>query len=150
MSTKRWLVVYAMVLTGVLFFVSSAFCESDVGETKALKLCPIGKIVKKDGRTFIVIDKRFEAGLLRMDRLSYVTVLYWFDRNDTPEKRSILQVHPRGNMKNPLTGVFATHSPVRPNLIGVSRCKIISVKGNIIEIDDIDAFDGSPVIDLKS
>jgi tRNA (Thr-GGU) A37 N-methylase len=53
-------------------------------------------------------------------------------------------------MSNPLTGVFATHSPARPNLIGVSRSKIISVKGNIIEIDDIDAFDGSPVIDLKS
>jgi tRNA (adenine37-N6)-methyltransferase len=150
MSTKRWLVVYALVLMGIFFSMSKAFCESDVGETKALQVYPIGKVVKKDSRTLIVIDKKFEAGLLGMDRLSYITVLYWFDRNDTPEKRSILQVHPRGNMKNPLTGVFATHSPVRPNLIAVSRCKIISIKGYIIEIDDIDAFDGSPVIDLKS
>jgi tRNA (adenine37-N6)-methyltransferase len=150
MSTKRWLVVYAMVLTGVFFSMSKAFCESDVGETKALKVYPIGKVMKTDGRTFIVIEKKFEAGLLRMDRLSSVMVICWFDRNDTPEKRSILQVHPRGNTNDPLTGVFATHSPVRPNLIGVSRCKIISIKGNIVEIDHIDAFDGSPVIDLKS
>jgi len=130
--------------------LSRAFCESDVGETKDLKIYPIGKVKKTDGRTFIVIEKKFEAGLLRMERLSSVMVIYWFDRNDTPEKRSILQVHPRGNTNDPLTGVFATHSPVRPNLIGVSRCKIISVKGDIIEIDAIDAFDGSPVIDLKS
>ena len=69
---------------------------------------------------------------------------------DTPEKRSILQVHPRGNVENPIRGVFATHAPVRPNLIAISRCKIITVKNNIIEIDDIDAFSGSPVLDLKN
>ena len=150
MNTKKWLVVCALVLMGGLFSMSRALCESDVGEIKALKVYPIGKVVKKDGRNLIVTDKKFDAGLLGIDKLSSIMVLYWFDRNDTPEKRSILQVHPRGNLNNPLTGVFATHSPVRPNLIGVSRCKIISVKGNIIEIDGIDAFDGSPVIDLKS
>jgi tRNA (Thr-GGU) A37 N-methylase len=61
----------------------------------------------------------------------------------------MLQVHPRRNPDNPLTGVFATHSPVRPNLIGVTRCGIINVRENVIEVDEIDAFDGSPVIDLK-
>ncbi|MHC4463765.1 MAG: TrmO family methyltransferase domain-containing protein [Planctomycetota bacterium] len=79
----------------------------------------------------------------------YVHVVYWFDRNDTPEKRAILQVHPRGDKNNPLTGVFATHSPFRPNLIAISKCDIISIKENMIEIKDIDAFDGSPVLDLK-
>ena len=149
MNSKKWFVVCVLVVMGCLFSMSRVFCESDVGETKELKIYPIGKVMKTDGRTFIVTDKKFEAGLLGMDRLSSIMVIYWFDRNDTQEKRSILQVYPRGNMNNPLTGVFATHSPVRPNLIGVSRCKIISVKGNIIEIDDIDAFDGSPVLDLK-
>jgi tRNA (Thr-GGU) A37 N-methylase len=48
-----------------------------------------------------------------------------------------------------LTGVFATHSPVRPNLVAITQCDIISVKGNVIEIKEIDAFDGSPVLDLK-
>jgi len=93
---------------------------------------------------------KYGDGLLRLDQCSHVTVMYWFHKNDTPQKRSILQVHPRGNKDNPLTGVFATHSQVRPNLIAISRVKVISVKGNIIEIEKIDAFDDSPVIDIKS
>ena len=110
---------------------------------------PIGKVVKKGGRTFIELEKKYEAGLKGLEKHSYVHVVYWFDRNDTPEKRSILQVNPRGDRKNPLTGVFATHSPFRPNLIAISRCDIITIKENVIEIKDIDAFDGSPVVDLK-
>ncbi|MGQ9574824.1 MAG: TrmO family methyltransferase domain-containing protein [Thermoguttaceae bacterium] len=84
-----------------------------------------------------------------MEKLSQIWVLYWFDRNDTPQKRSILQVHPRGDPNNPLTGVFATRSPVRPNLIALSRCKVLSVRENVIEIDEIDAFPDTPVLDLK-
>jgi len=114
------------------------------------KLYRIGT-VKKDGkRTTIVLKKKYQDGLLRFEKLSHVTVIYWFDRNDTPERRAILKVHPGGNRNNPLTGVFATHSPVRPNLIAITRCKIISVKDNVIEINGIDAFPDSPVLDLKS
>ena len=109
----------------------------------------IGRIQKKDGRTFIVINKEYEPGLKGLEKHDDVTVVYWFDKNDTPEKRAILQVHPRGDKQNPLTGVFATHSPFRPNLIAISQCDIISVKQNIVEIKEIDAFDGSPVLDLK-
>ena len=150
MDKKKWFVLFSLVLIGAAFLSVSAFSETDVDTEKVFEVYPIGKIVKKDGRTFVVIDKKFEPGLLGMDKLSYVTVIYWFDRNDIAAKRSILQVHPRRNMNSALTGIFATHSPVRPNLIGISRCKIISVRGNAIEIEDIDAFDGSPVIDLKS
>jgi len=111
---------------------------------------PIGKIVREDGRTFIVMQPKYIEGLLRLDQCSHITVLYWFHKNDTPQKRSILQVHPRGNRDNPLMGVFATHSPVRPNLIAISRVKVISVKDTVIEIESIDAFDDTPVIDIKS
>ena len=109
----------------------------------------IGRVVKKGGKTFLELDKKYEAGLKGLEKHSYVHVVYWFDRNDTPEQRSVLQVHPRGDETNPLTGVFATHSPFRPNLIAISKCDIVSVKDNVIEIEDIDAFDGSPVLDLK-
>ena len=112
-------------------------------------LYPIGKVVKDDSHTWIVIDKKYQPGLLRLEKYSHVTVVYWFDRNDTPQKRAILQVHPQGDKSNPLTGVFGTHSPVRPNLIAISRCKIIAVKENTIEVEDIDAFPNSPVLDLK-
>ncbi|MHB8861404.1 MAG: tRNA (N6-threonylcarbamoyladenosine(37)-N6)-methyltransferase TrmO [Pirellulaceae bacterium] len=109
----------------------------------------IGWVRKADGKTTIVLDEKYQPGLLGVEKLSEIWVLYWFDRNDTPEKRSTLRVHPRGNPDNPLTGVFATRSPVRPNLIALSRCKILSVRGNVIEIDEIDALADTPVLDLK-
>ena len=113
------------------------------------KLYPIGKILKENDKTMIVLDKKYQPGLLGLERHSHVHVVYWFDKNDTTEKRAVLQVHPRGNEKLPLTGVFATHSPFRPNLIAISKCNIISIHENVIEIEDIDAFNGSPVLDLK-
>jgi tRNA-Thr(GGU) m(6)t(6)A37 methyltransferase TsaA len=76
-------------------------------------------------------------------------VLWWFDRNDTPQKRSILQIRPQGDANKPATGVFATRSPVRPNLIGLTRCKVVSVKENVITVESIDAFPGTPVLDIK-
>ncbi|MBN2296579.1 MAG: tRNA (N6-threonylcarbamoyladenosine(37)-N6)-methyltransferase TrmO [Pirellulales bacterium] len=117
---------------------------------KEFKVYPIGYVRKSQGKTTIVVDKKFQAGLMGLEKFPEVWVLYWFDRNDTPEKRSILQVHPRGNKNNPKRGVFATHSPFRPNLIAMSRCKVISVKGNVVEIDCIDAFADTPVLDLKN
>ena len=76
-------------------------------------------------------------------------VLYWFDRNDTPSKRAVLQVHPRGNRRNPLTGVFATRSPVRPNLIALSLCRIVAIEKTVVQVEKIDAFDNTPILDLK-
>ncbi|MGQ9918266.1 MAG: TrmO family methyltransferase domain-containing protein [Bryobacteraceae bacterium] len=60
-----------------------------------------------------------------------------------------MQVHPRGNRTNPLPGVFATRSPRRPNLIALTLCKIVSVKANVVEVEMIDAFAGTPVLDMK-
>jgi tRNA-Thr(GGU) m(6)t(6)A37 methyltransferase TsaA len=76
-------------------------------------------------------------------------VIWWFDRNDNPEKRAVLRVHPRGDPKNPLTGVFATRSPARPNLIALTLCRIRSIRGNTVFVESIDAFDNTPVLDLK-
>lgn len=112
-------------------------------------LHPIGWVRKADARTTIEIDPRYEAALLGVDDLDEIWVLYWFDRNDTPAQRAILQVHPRGNPENPLRGVFATRAPVRPNLIALTRCRVLSVRGTVIEIDGIDAFADTPVLDIK-
>ena len=76
--------------------------------------------------------------------------LWRFDRNHNPEQRAVLQVHPRGNRENPLTGVFATHSLPRPNLINMTRCQVVSVAGNVIEVESIDALPDTPVINIKS
>ncbi len=117
---------------------------------KQFMVYPIGWVRKSEGRTTIEVDKKYQAALMGMEKFKEIWVLYWFDRNDTPEKRSILQVHPGGRKGTPMRGVFTTHSPVRPNLIAMSRCKIISVKGTVIEIEGIDAFPDTPVIDLKN
>lgn len=118
-------------------------------QPKTFSIHPIGYVRKSAGKTTIVLDKKYQPGLLGIDRKKEIWVIWWFDRNDNPEDRAVLQVHPRADQKNPLTGVFATRSPVRPNLIALSRCKIIAVKGNVIEIDEIDAFPGTPVLDIK-
>ena len=115
------------------------------------KVSPIGKVHNKKGTPVqLEIYEKYLPALHRLEYCSHVMVLWWFHKNDTPEKRKILKVHPRGNKNNPLTGVFATHSPVRPNLIAITTCKILSVKDGIVTIEGIDAFDDTPIIDLKS
>jgi tRNA-Thr(GGU) m(6)t(6)A37 methyltransferase TsaA len=110
---------------------------------------PIGWVRKSGDRTTIEVDPAYTPALLGVERLDAIWVLYWFDRNDTAEQRSTLQVHPRGDPDNPLRGVFATRAPVRPNLIAMSRCRVLSVDGRVIEIDAIDAFADTPVLDIK-
>jgi len=116
---------------------------------KTFQIFPVGIVRKTDTAVSIKIFNDYTDALLGLNGFSHIVVLYWFDQNDTSEKRRVLQVHPRKDPCNPLTGVFATHSPQRPNLIGLTVCKIISIHGDSIEIEDIDALDGSPVIDLK-
>ena len=112
-------------------------------------LRPIGWIRKTKAKTKIVLYKKYQPGLMGVAKLSEIWVLWWFNRNDTLRMRSILKVHPRGNPANTLRGVFATRAPMRPNLIALSRCKILSVKKNVVEIDSIDVFSDTPVLDLK-
>ena len=110
---------------------------------------PIGWVRKDGERTSIEIEPRYQPALLGLEAGARIWVLYWFDRHDTPEQRAILLVHPRGDPANPLRGVFATRAPVRPNLIALSRCQVLAGRGTAIEIDGIDAFAGTPVLDLK-
>lgn len=140
--------VILMMVAGASVPVATADETQHQGE-KVLMMRPIGHVQKAEDRTLIVLDKKFQPGLLGLEEWSHVQVFWWFDKNDTPEKRSIFQVHPRGNPQNPLSGVFATRSPFRPNLIALSLGKIVSVKENVVEIEKIDAFEGTPVLDLK-
>ncbi len=135
----------------VLTLVSAGSMAAMAAESSGPRytVCPIGYVRKAEGRTLIVLDKKYEPGLLGLGEFSHVHVIWWFHKNDVPQKRSILQVHPRGNPDNPLTGVFATRSPVRPNLIALSLCKIVSVKDNVLEVEKIDADTDTPVLDLK-
>jgi tRNA-Thr(GGU) m(6)t(6)A37 methyltransferase TsaA len=64
--------------------------------------------------------------------------------------RSVLKVHPRGDVTNPVMGVFATRSPDRPNPIGMHRAKVLSIDGDRwLEVQGLEAIDGTPIIDIK-
>jgi len=117
--------------------------------SKSFVLHPVGRVERTNKSVELRIFTEYMDALKGLDGFSHIFVLYWFDKNDTPQKRSILQVHPRGNRKNPLTGIFACRAPVRPNLIALSLCKIRSVKDGVVRVDKIDAFSGSPILDIK-
>jgi len=116
---------------------------------ETFQIFPVGVVSKKEDATWIEIFKPYSDALLGLEGFSHIQVLFWFHENDTTERRKTLRVHPRKDKNSPLTGVFGTHSPRRPNLIGLTLCRIKSIQGRRIEIDDIDAFDGTPVIDIK-
>ena len=148
MKCRLWIAL-SLALTGLPGLTSQAHAEPEVQPSPTYSVHPVGWIRKSAGKTYIEIEKRYQPALMGVEALKSIWVLYWFDRNDTPEKRSVLQVHPRGNPDNPLRGVFATRSPLRPNLIALSEVTVLGVKDNLIEIDDIDAYADTPVLDLK-
>ena len=143
----------ATISCGVLYKASDITMGAETVNEKEnetfLKLRPVGVVQRQGKSVKLRIYDRYRDALKGLDGFSHAIVLYWFDRNDTPEKRNILQVHPHGNKKNPLTGVFACCAPVRPNLIALSLCKILAIRGEVLSIDKIDALDGSPILDIK-
>ena len=64
-------------------------------------------------------------------------------------RRDVLEVRPRGDLRNPLTGVFATRSPDRPNPIGLHRVTVTRIDGARLEVRPLEAIDGTPVVDIK-
>lgn len=149
MRSLMVLINIGFVATLMILSGSANAQDSEQITEKQFVLKPIGFVQKEKGRTTLELNKNLAPACLGLDGFSHVWVLWWFNHTDTPEKRSILQVHPRGNKKNPLTGVFACRSPVRPNPIALTLCRIHSVRNNVIEIDTIDAFANTPILDLK-
>jgi tRNA-Thr(GGU) m(6)t(6)A37 methyltransferase TsaA len=74
-----------------------------------------------------------------------IIVITWFHQ----AQRDILKVHPRNDETIPLTGIFSTRSPDRPNPLGLHRVKILAIAGNSIHIAPIEAIDSTPVVDIK-
>ncbi|WP_437308609.1 tRNA (N6-threonylcarbamoyladenosine(37)-N6)-methyltransferase TrmO [Sorangium sp. So ce388] len=81
-------------------------------------------------------------GLAAGDELLVIT---WFHQ----ACRDVLRVHPRSDARNPLTGVFATRSPDRPNPLGLHPVVVRAVDGNRLRVGPIEAIDGTPVVDIK-
>jgi tRNA-Thr(GGU) m(6)t(6)A37 methyltransferase TsaA len=75
-------------------------------------------------------------------------VLFWLHKI-TGKEHETLKVHPRGRRDMPLLGVFATRTNLRPNPIGLTLVELVKVEGNVLTVRGLDAFDGTPIVDLK-
>jgi tRNA-Thr(GGU) m(6)t(6)A37 methyltransferase TsaA len=94
---------------------------------------------------FLDILPRYRSGLSRIEVNNEIIVITWLHR----ARRSVLKTHPQGNLSRPMTGVFMTRSPDRPNPLGLHRCKVLEVTSSGLRVGSIEAIDGTPVIDIK-
>lgn len=92
----------------------------------------------------VEIDHQFEEGLSALREFSHVFIVFWIDTGEV-----CLKVHPRGRLDLPEVGVFASRSPTRPNPIGLTLVRLLSLVGNFLIVEGLDAFDGSLVLDIK-
>jgi tRNA-Thr(GGU) m(6)t(6)A37 methyltransferase TsaA len=124
-----------------------------------IRLTPIGRVqspltdpepAPKQGHegapeAWLVFEPRVLAGLEDLCAGDEIIVLTWLDRAD----RDVLRVHPRDDRANPMRGVFSTRSADRPNPIGLHRVQIVSIEGVRLRVRNLEAIDGTPVVDVK-
>jgi len=94
---------------------------------------------------WLELTARVAQGLVGITVGDELIVLTWLHR----ARRDVLQVHPRGRLDVPLTGVFATRSPDRPNPVGLHRVAVLEVAGQRLRVAPLEAIDGTPVVDIK-
>ena len=96
----------------------------------------------------VVINGELEAALDGIEAFSHVIVLFWMHRPDVREPMQP-RIHPRRRPDLPLVGLLATRTPVRPNPIGLACVPLLERKGCMLQVKNLDAMDGTPVVDVK-
>jgi tRNA-Thr(GGU) m(6)t(6)A37 methyltransferase TsaA len=94
---------------------------------------------------WLELTAQVAPGLVGIAAGDELIVLTWLHR----ARRDVLQVHPRGRLDAPLTGVFATRSPDRPNPVGLHRVTVLEVAGQRLRVASLEAIDGTPIVDIK-
>lgn len=114
-----------------------------------VKTRAVGDEIKdKTAISQIILKKELVGGLDGIDGFSHLFVLFWLNQLSS-EQRKTLKVHPRGRMDLPLLGVFATRTMLRPNPIALTLVELLKVEGNVLTVKGLDAYDGTPVLDVK-
>lgn len=121
-----------------------------------VKVQPIGYVKNKLGRrpynewrdtlSEIIISEEYQDALYRLDEFSHIEILFYIHEMD---REFSTRIHPTRNPEYPLMGAFATRTPNRPSRIALTTCKLLSVKGNVLRVKELDAYNGSPVLDIK-
>ncbi len=91
------------------------------------------------------VDPNVAPALHGLTEGDEVILITWFHQ----AARDVLEVHPWGDLRNPLTGVFATRSPDRPNPLGLHRVRVLAIEGTRLKVGPLEAIDGTPVVDIK-
>jgi tRNA (adenine37-N6)-methyltransferase len=114
-----------------------------------VKTQAVGNEVKDKTQTSeIVIQPELAEALDGIADYSHLHVLFWL-HEVSDEKRLMLKVYPRGRRDLPLVGVFAARTNLRPNPIGLTLVELVKVEDNVLTIRGLDAFNGTPVLDIK-
>jgi tRNA-Thr(GGU) m(6)t(6)A37 methyltransferase TsaA len=121
-----------------------------VGDDLSATVKFIGVVERVEGETStICIFDQYATGLDGLERYTKLYILYWLHEADDEEHRSTLRVVPRRHGETEERGVFSTHSPHRPNPIGLTTVELIRVEGSTLTVRSLDAFEGSPILDIK-
>lgn len=91
------------------------------------------------------VDPTVAEGLEGIAVGQEIILITWLHRSH----RDVLKLHPRGDTNQPLTGVFATRSPDRPNPLGLHRVRVLAIEGRRLRVGPLEAIDGTPVVDIK-
>ena len=94
---------------------------------------------------YLILDPIVQAGLDGIGVGNEIIVLTWLHEAD----RSVLKVHPRGDMNRPEQGVFSTRASSRPNPVGLHRVRVLGRDGLRVHVSDLEAIDGTPIVDIK-
>ena len=121
-----------------------------VVEQPVFEVFPVGFVRRDDERTYLELLEPYVPALKELERFSHVQVFWWFREFDDEKYRSVTQSD-HAPYDAPTLGVFACRSPVRPNPIALTTAEIVGVDhgAGVVEIVNIEAFDGTPVLDLK-
>ena len=96
----------------------------------------------------IIVNSELTEALEGIKGFSHLFILFWLHQIPS-QQRQTLKVHPRGRKDMPLLGVFATRTKLRPNPIGFTLVELVKAEGNVLTVRGLDAFNGTPVIDIK-
>ena len=100
----------------------------------------------RDTESDIIISEEYQDALYRLDEYSHIEVLFYLYEINRP---FVTRIHPTGNPDYPLMGAFATRTPNRPSKIGLTICQLLNIEGNVLQVRGLDAYNGSPVLDIK-